>query len=124
MQQSQPKRQNSPLDSVLVTVATIVFLGGFYLSGSLFFSGKPWYIRLLVVVVALVVATAMMWLTSYRTRIISLVKGARIELYKVHWPSKDEVLKTTLLVLAIVTVFALFLSLIDLILTRFIGWIL
>lgn len=124
MQQSQVKRQTSSMDTVLVIVSAAVFFGGFYLSGSLFLAGQPWYIRLLVVVVTLMVSAGVLALTSYREKLISLAKGARIQLRKVRWPSKNEVLKTTVLVLVIVTTFALLLSLIDWLLTQFIRWIL
>ncbi|WP_072280790.1 preprotein translocase subunit SecE [Rappaport israeli] len=124
MQQSQVKRQSSSMDTVLVIVSAAVFFGGFYLSGSLFLAGQPWYIRLLVVVVTLMVSAGVLALTSYREKLISLAKGARIQLRKVRWPSKNEVLKTTVLVLVIVTTFALLLSLIDWLLTQFIRWIL
>ncbi len=112
------------MDTVLVIVSAAVFFGGFYLSGSLFLAGQPWYIRLLVVVVTLMVSAGVLALTSYREKLISLAKGARIQLRKVRWPSKNEVLKTTVLVLVIVTTFALLLSLIDWLLTQFIRWIL
>lgn len=124
MQQSQVKRQNSSIDTVLVIVAAAVFFGGFYLSGSLFLAGQPWYVRLLVVVVTLLLSASALALTSYREKLVTLVKGARIQLKKVRWPNKDEVLKTTILVLVIVTTFALLLSLIDWLLTQFIRWIL
>lgn len=124
MQQAPVEVTKKPFDGVLIFIATIIFLGGFYLAGSLFFAGEPWYIRLLIVVAALLAASAVMALTSYRSKILSLARGARIELKKVHWPSKDEWWKATLMVLVIVTVFALFLSLVDWILAAFVKWVL
>lgn len=124
MQQAPVEVTKKPFDGVLIVIATIIFLGGFYLAGSLFFAGEPWYIRLLIVVVAFLAASAVMALTSYRSKILSLARGARIELKKVHWPSKDEWWKATLMVLVIVTVFALFLSLVDWILAAFVKWVL
>lgn len=124
MQQAPVEIEKKPLDGLLITVATIIFLGGFYLAGSLFFAGREWYIRLLVIVVALLASVGVLALTSYRAKLVSLARGARIELRKVHWPSKDEWWKSTLMVLVIVTVFALFLSLVDWILAAFIQWIL
>lgn len=124
MQQAPVEIEKKPLDGVLIFVATLLFLGGFYLAGSLFFAAKPWYVRLLIIVVAMVSALAVLALSSYRARLLSLARGARIELRKVHWPSKDEWWKATLMVLVIVTVFALFLSLIDWLLAALIQWVL
>lgn len=124
MQQAPVEIEKKPLDGVLIFVATLLFLGGFYLAGSLFFAAKPWYIRLLIIVAAVVSSLGVLALSSYRARIVSLARGARIELRKVHWPSKDEWWKATLMVLVIVTVFALFLSLIDWLLAALIQWVL
>ncbi|MDO4777303.1 MAG: preprotein translocase subunit SecE [Cardiobacteriaceae bacterium] len=124
MQQAPVEIEKKPLDGVLIFLATLLFLGGFYLAGSLFFAAKPWYIRLLIIVVAIVSSLAVLALSSYRARLFSLARGARIELRKVHWPSKDEWWKATLMVLVIVTVFALFLSLIDWLLAALIQWVL
>lgn len=124
MQQAPVEIEKKPLDGVLIFVATLLFLGGFYLAGSLFFAAKPWYIRLLIIVATVVSSLGVLALSSYRARIVSLARGARIELRKVHWPSKDEWWKATLMVLVIVTVFALFLSLIDWLLAALIQWVL
>ena len=124
MQQAPVEIEKKPFDGVLVFIATIIFLGGFYLAGSLFFAGREWYIRLLIIVVALLASAGVLALSSWRAKLISLARGARIELRKVHWPSKDEWWKSTLMVLVIVTVFALFLSLVDWILAAFIQWVL
>lgn len=124
MQQAPIEIEKKPLDGVFVFIATLLFLGGFYLAGSLFFAAKPWYVRLLIILAAVVSSLAVLALSSYRPRLLSLAKGARIELRKVHWPSKDEWWKATLMVLVIVTVFALFLSLIDWLLAAFIQWVL
>lgn len=113
MQQAPVEIQKKPFDGVLVFVATIIFLGGFYLAGSLFFAGREWYIRLLIIIIALLGSLGVLALTSWRAKLISLARGARIELRKVHWPSKDEWWKSTLMVLVIVAIFALCLSLVD-----------
>ncbi|WP_324477892.1 preprotein translocase subunit SecE [Atribacter sp.] len=48
-------------------------------------------------------------------------KDAWSELKKVTWPSRKELISSTLTVLAVVVVFAVFLGVIDLILTALIG---
>lgn len=113
MQQTPIQVKKKPLDGLFTALSVIFFLGGFYLIDSIFLAGSAWYIRFAVVVVSLTLALGAISLTGYREKIISLFKGSRIELRKVHWPSKDDAIKTTLMVLAIVSVFAIFLSIID-----------
>lgn len=111
-----PTSENSstrPLSGLFTALAVILFLGGFYLAGSMFLAAQPWYVRLGVVVVSLIASTLALMMTEHWLRLRQLAKGARIELRKVFWPSKDELVKTTLMVLAIVAVFALFLTIID-----------
>ena len=106
-----------PLSGLFTVLAIVLFLGGFYLAGSLFLASKAWYLRLSVAVLGTVLAAAALTQTIYWHKMISLVRGARIEMNKVFWPNKDELIKTTAMVLAIVTVFAIVLSIIDWILT-------
>ena len=124
----QPISNDKPLtakfDSIFAALAVILFLGGFYLSSSLWFAGSAWYVRFLIVAVSIASSIAVLWPSSYRQRLMTLAKGARIELYKVFWPSKDESVRTTLLVLLIVTVFAIFFSIVDGLLTLIIKWVL
>ena len=106
-----------PLSGLFTVLAIVLFLGGFYLAGSLFLASKAWYLRLAVAVLGAVLAAAALTQTIYWHKMISLVRGARIEMNKVFWPNKDELIKTTAMVLVIVTVFAIVLSIIDWILT-------
>lgn len=124
MQQAPIKVEKKPLDGVLTAIAIILFLGGFYLVGSIHFAGSAWYIRLLIVLASVFGAVLSLSLTSYRERIVSLVRGAQIELRKVYWPKKNEWLVTTGKVIVCVVVFALFLSLVDWLLASIIRWIL
>lgn len=124
MQQAPIKVDKKPLDGVFTAIAVFLFLGGFYLIGSMYFAASPWYIRLAIVLVSLVGAVLSLAATSHRQRFLSLVRGAQIELRKVHWPGKNEWLVTTGKVIVCVMVFALFLSLVDWILASIIRWIL
>lgn len=113
MQNSPIEVKKKRLDGLFTTISVVFFLAGFYLIESSALAGKEWYIRLAVVIVSLLISLVSLMMTGYRAKILSLFYGARIELRKVHWASKDESIKTTLMVLVIVSVFALFLSLID-----------
>ena len=99
-------------------LAVSLCLGGFYLACST--SCLSWasgFVRFGVVVASLVASTAALWPTSHRTHILSLMRGARIEMRKMRWPTKDDAVKTTMVVLLLVAIFSIVLSIFDWILT-------
>ncbi len=53
---------------------------------------------------------------------IIFLKECRAELEKVHWPSKDEVVKSTIIVLFTVLVFSMFLFFSDYLFVRILSW--
>lgn len=118
------KSSHRPLSGFFTALAVVIFLGGFYLAGSMFLAAEPWYIRLGAALGSIVLAAGALALTDYWVKIRQLAIGARIEMRKVFWPKKDELLKTTLMVLAIVAVFALFLTIVDALLTLLIRTVL
>lgn len=124
MQQAPIKSEKKPLDNILIALAVILFLAGFYLIGSIYLASSAWYIRSSIVLASLLGSLLSLSLTSYRSRFFSLLKGARIEFKKVHWPQKNQWLITTAKVIVLVAVFAIFLSLVDWMLASFIKWIL
>lgn len=115
---------NRPFSGVFTAVSILLFLGGFYLAGSMFFAAQPWYFRLLIVFGGLGLSVGALMLTDHWTHLSGLFKGARIELRKVHWPGKNELVRMTLIVLAIVAVFSLFLTIVDALLALLIRWVL
>lgn len=109
---------------LMTIVAVISFLGGFYLAGSLFLASQPWYFRLLAVLAGCVVSLGALSLTPHLKWLRELCHGAKIELRKVFWPTKKELVNTTIMVIIIVAVFSIFLMMVDGLLTLFIRWIL
>ncbi len=64
--------------------------------------------------IALAVAAVMIAVQTEKGRTAwSLMKEARSEIRRVVWPTRDEVLQTTMIVLVLVLVFALILWLLD-----------
>lgn len=112
------------LDNALLGSALFCFFVGFYLAGSPVFANQIWIVRIIVVLITLAVSVSCLWKTTYKHKLLSLFKGSRIEIQKVFWPSKNEVVKTTLLVLAIVALFALVFSIVDGLLTLIVKWVL
>ena len=120
MQQGSVEQQKKPLDSFFTALAVSLFLGGFYCAGSnsSFFAGLSGYSRFGIAIVSLLVSAMALWPTSHRYYLLALFRGARIEMRKVRWPTKEEATKSTLVVLALVALFAIVLSIFDWILVK------
>ncbi|WP_199083726.1 preprotein translocase subunit SecE, partial [Dyella sp. ASV21] len=79
-------------------------------------SSVPQSVRLLGVLVALVASLAIGAFTGPGRRVRGFLGESQFELRKVVWPTRDETLKTTGIIMAVVVVLSLLLGLIDLIL--------
>ncbi|MDX1959063.1 MAG: preprotein translocase subunit SecE [Leptospiraceae bacterium] len=54
---------------------------------------------------------------------ILFLKECRAELEKVQWPTRDEVIKSTIVVLATVAIFSLFLFFSDILFVKLLTWL-
>jgi len=81
--------------------------------------------RLLGVVAALVIAVAIAAFTALGRRVRNFLAESQFEMRKVVWPTRDETIKTTGIILLVVLILSLLLGLIDLILKSVIlDWLL
>lgn len=102
----------------------IVFLlaiGG--IVANTYFHHVAWAVRAAVgiVVVVLVLLIALQTTTGYLFS--SFAKGARVELRKVVWPTRQETIQTTLVVVAMVVAAALILWGLDTLFFSMVGWL-
>jgi len=97
--------------AVLVLAAGIFAYSWFGADGSI-----PQSVRLLGVLAALVAALAIGAFTAPGRRVRSFIGESQFELRKVVWPTRDETLKTTGIIMVVVVILSLLLGLIDLIL--------
>lgn len=82
-------------------------------------------VRLLGVLAALVVALAIAAFTTLGRRVRNFIAESQFEMRKVVWPTRDETIKTTGIIILVVIVLSLLLGLIDLILKSVIlDWLL
>jgi preprotein translocase subunit SecE len=79
-------------------------------------SSIPQSVLMLGVLAALVVALAIGAFTAPGRRVRSFLGESQFELRKVVWPTRDETLKTTGIIMVVVVILSLLLGLIDLIL--------
>lgn len=103
-------------DIALWILALSLFLAG--VAGNHYFASHPLYLRIIGL---LIVAGAVLWLASktYAGGIaVKYWNEATVELRKVVWPTRKETTQSTVAVVAMIFVMALFLWLIDALLLR------
>ncbi|MGH8120160.1 MAG: preprotein translocase subunit SecE [Gammaproteobacteria bacterium] len=105
------------VDTVKIVVALLLVLSAtavFYIYPEL-----PLLVRVLAIVGALILAAVIGLQTEKGRYIWSFFKDTQIEVRKVVWPTREETVQTTLVVVLMVIFVALFLWLLDL----FLGWL-
>jgi preprotein translocase subunit SecE len=112
----QPKGANAADIGKLVLAVLVLAAGIFAYSWFGNDASVPSAVRLLGVLVALVVALAIGAFTAPGRRIRSFLTESQFEMRKVVWPTRDETVKTTGIIILVVIVLSLLLGLIDLIL--------
>jgi preprotein translocase subunit SecE len=87
--------------------------------GNSYFSDQSLLYRVLGIVALAVVAGLVALQTAKGAAFWALIKGARTEIRKVVWPTRQETVQTTLIVVGFVLLVALFLWGLD----SFLGWL-
>ena len=96
--------------TILVAVAVV---------GNSYFSDQSLLYRVLGIVALAAVAALVALQTAKGAAFWTLIKGSRTEIRKVVWPTRQETVQTTLIVVAVVVVVALFLWGLD----SLLGWL-
>jgi len=112
----QPKGVNAADIGKLVLAGLVLVAGIFAYSWYSNDSAVPTSVRLLGMLAALGVALAIGAFTGPGRRVRNFVAESQFEMRKVVWPTRDETLKTTGIILVVVVILSLLLGLIDLIL--------
>ncbi len=97
----------------------IAILVGGTIYGNYYFSAEPLLYRVLVLLVAALIAGAVALQTAKGADFWALAKGAKVEAGRVVWPTRQERNQTTLVVVAFVLVMAMLLWGLD----AFFGWL-
>ncbi|MEI7036020.1 preprotein translocase subunit SecE [Fulvimonas yonginensis] len=112
---AEQPRGTSAADIGKLVLATLVLVAGI-VAYSWFENTVAASVRLIGVLAALVAALAIGAFTAPGRRVRNFIAESQFEMRKVVWPTRDETLKTTLVIIAVVIVLSLLLGLIDLIL--------
>jgi preprotein translocase subunit SecE len=110
--ETKVEEQPTFVDTAKLALAIAIVLAG--LVGYYYFADANAFVRALGVIVALAVG-AVVAFTSLQGRLLwKFILGARVELNKVVWPTREETLQTTLVVLVVALFGGVFFWLLDL----------
>ena len=121
MAEVQTSEAASAKDTALMTLSVLVLLAG--IVGFYWFDEDALPLRLGMVVGGLVVAGGLLWISWYGREFRQFAQAARVELRKVVWPSREDTVRTTIMVIAFAIVMGLFFWFLDMILTWMIRWL-
>lgn len=116
MATSKSEATASGLDSVKLIAALVILTIGIF--AYYFFSDSSNLLRVIGVLVSAGIAVAVFATTGRGKELGGFLKGSRTELRKIVWPTRQEALQTTLMVLVLVFIVGVFLWLVDM----FLGW--
>ena len=109
--ETKVEEQPTFVDTAKLTLAIVIVVAG--LVGYYYFASSSTLLRVLGVILALAVG-AVVAFTSLQGRLLwKFIQGARVELNKVVWPTREETVQTTLVVLVIALLGGVFFWLLD-----------
>ena len=110
--ETKVEEQPTIVDTAKLALAVVVVLAG--LAGYYYFADSSALLRALGILAALAIG-AVVALTSLQGRTLwKFIQGARVELNKVVWPTREEAIQTTLVVLVVALFGGVFFWLLDL----------
>ncbi len=111
MNKTEVQTVSSRADKALVSLALLLVLVG--VVGFSFWSEQPMRLRAALRLGGVVLGLVVAWFTEPGKRFIGFAREGYEETKRVTWPTRDETLKTTLVVFVFVGAMALFLFLVD-----------
>ncbi len=108
---SKAETQGSVLDTAKLTIAFLLVLAGAI--GFNYYSDQSLLLRVIAMIVVAAVALGIALATARGRRTIGFVKDARTEVRKVVWPTRNETLQTTLIVMIMVVLVGILLWIMD-----------
>ncbi|PCJ83495.1 MAG: preprotein translocase subunit SecE [Thiotrichaceae bacterium] len=107
---------SNKLDTFKLLLAIVVLIGG--IVGFYYYESESQLYRVLGVVFAALVAIAISSTTVLGQNLIGFSREARMEVRKVVWPTRQETLQTTFMVMVAVIIIGIFLWLVDMVLAQ------
>jgi len=107
---------SNKLDTFKLLLAMAVLIGG--IVGFYYYESESQLYRVLGVVFATLVAIAISSTTTLGQNLIGFGREARMEVRKVVWPTRQETIQTTFMVMVAVIIIGIFLWLVDMVLAQ------
>ena len=112
--ETKVEEQATFVDTVKLALAVLILLAG--LVSYYYFASSAVLLRAFGVIVAVAAGVGVVF-TSFQGQLLwKFIQGARIELRKVVWPTREETIQTTLVVLVFALIGGVFFWLLDLVL--------
>lgn len=102
---------SSGLDTVKLVIAIVILVGG--IVGFYYFADKALLYRVWGVLLTTLAAIGLMLTTAMGLEFMGFLKEARVEVRKVVWPTRQETMQSTLVVVALVFIVGLILWTLD-----------
>jgi preprotein translocase subunit SecE len=109
--ETKVEEQPTIVDTAKLALAVVVVLAG--LVGYYYFADASQLLRVLAVIVALAIAAVVAFTSLQGRTLWKFIQGARVELNKVVWPTREETIQTTLVVIVVALIGGVFFFLID-----------
>jgi len=116
---AKAESQRSAFDVVKLIVAVLLVVAG--ITGFYVYSEESQLYRILGLVAVVLLAAAVALSTASGKGLLAFMKNARTEVRKMVWPTRIETMQTTLMVVVIVILLAIFLWFVDMLLGLGIG---
>ncbi len=112
--ETKVEEQPTFVDTAKLALAVLILLAG--LVAYYYFASSAVLLRAFGVIVALAAALGVLY-TSFQGQLLwKFIQGSRVELRKVVWPTREETIQTTLVVLIFALIGGVFFWLLDLLL--------
>ena len=118
---SHTSGRSSLLNYVCWLVLVLLIVAG--VTANVHFQSVDWAVRAALGILVFCVALALFLLTDQGKRALGFYKTARVELRKVIWPGRQEVVQSTIMVVVVVIVTAIVLWGVDTLFLNGIGWL-
>jgi preprotein translocase subunit SecE len=109
------------LDTALLLLSIVILVGGIF--AYYYYANESVLLRTVGVLVAFALAVFVVLQSAQGKTLWAFIQGARVELRKVVWPTREEAVQTTIIVIVFAMIMGTFFWLLDLLLltvTRFI----
>jgi preprotein translocase subunit SecE len=107
---------SNKLDTFKLVIAVVVLLAG--IAGFYFYAEESLLYRVLGLLVLVGIAVGVIYTTQMGRSIVGFGREARAEVRKVVWPTGQETVQTTIMVVAFVLVLGIFMWVVDYILLK------